>query len=256
MLMKRSVAAGIFAVCAVAAFAQPADRLLEFEAASVKVNIAGPDGRGRGTVSDTPGRLTMLNMRLRETIAWAYRVQPSQISGPTSLDTEWYDIVAKSTSVAGQEQLRLMLQQLLASRFKLTLHHDTREMPAFVLSLPKGGSSKLHESRADGESGIDLGGPGLIHLKKATIGQFAQAVSGALRGPVIDITGLTAEYDFTLDIAPYLDGAGGAGVDDSKLDIPGIIAQAIRDQLGLKLDYRKTSVEVLVVDRVERPSEN
>jgi len=195
-------------------------------------------------------------MRLRETIAWAYHVQPSQISGPASLDTEWYDIIAKSASAAGQEQLRLMLQKLPTNRFKLILHNDTKERPAYVLSVPKGGSSKLHESAADGESGIDAGGAALIHLKKSDIGQLAQAVSGALRSPAADMTELKGLYDFTLDIAPYIDRIGGAGVDDSKLDIPDILSQAIRDQLGLKLEYRKTALEMLVVDHVERPSEN
>jgi len=79
-----------------------------------------------------------------------------------------------------------MLQKLLTNRFKLILHRDSQEMPAYFLSLPKGASSKLHESATEGESGIDAGGTALIHLKKSSIGPFAQAVSGALRSPVID----------------------------------------------------------------------
>jgi uncharacterized protein (TIGR03435 family) len=247
--------ASIFAVAAFAAFAQPSDKGVEFDAASVKLSIAGPSGRVRGKISETPGRLSIVSMQLRPTIAWAYHVQPSQVSGPASLETEWYDIIATTTGAAGQEQLRQMLRRLLQDRFKLALQRKTQVMAAYALTRRKG-ASKLHGSTENDESGTDAGGPAMINIKRATVVQFTRLLSDPLKSPVVDMTGLKGLYDFKLDIVPYIEGGVREGVDDSKLDIPDILSQAIQDQLGLKLELRKVPIEILVVEHVERPSAN
>jgi uncharacterized protein (TIGR03435 family) len=199
-------------------FAQPSDKGPEFDAASVKVSVAGPDGHPRARISETPGRLSIVSMQLRPIVAWAYHVQPSQVSGPSSLDAEWYDIIA-TTNAVGQEQHRQMLRRLLQERFRLALRRKTKAMPAYVLTRRKG-ALKLRESTDSGESGMDAGGRAMINIKRATVAQFAQLLSDPLKSPVVDMTGLKGLYDFKLDIVPYIEGAGRDGVDDRKLDIP------------------------------------
>jgi uncharacterized protein (TIGR03435 family) len=243
----------IFSVSALAAFAQPAGEPAEFEVASVKVKaLATTDGawRGRENVGNTPASLTMENVRLRSAMAWAYRVEGAQIYGPTWLDSERYDIFAKAGSAVGEDRLRLMLQKLLADRFRLTFHRDTKEMAAYVLVPAKGGS-KLHESAGEGESGVTSTLKMTATAKRTTLAQFAGLLSTELQTPVIDRTGLKGEYDFTINVAPYVTG------DLKPEEIPGILGQAMEEQLGLKLELRRTAVEMLMVDHAERmPVEN
>lgn len=170
--------------------AQTSDQSIAFEAASVKVNVEATNSGGRESISDTSGRLTMRNIRLRSAIAWAYHLQTVRISGPPSLDSVRYDIDASSASAVDRGQHRTMLQELLKDRFKLAFHSDAQEMPAYVLSGAKGGL-KLQESTADGERGIDVGGKALINLRGATMEQFAQSIIAPLHSPVVDATGLT-----------------------------------------------------------------
>jgi hypothetical protein len=127
----------VFVVSVLAAFAQTAEGPAEFEVASVKVNTVGANEAWRG----------------RENVGNTYRVEGSQISGPTWLDSERYDIFAKAAGAVGEEQIRLMLQKLLADRCKLIFHRNTREMSAYVLVVAKGGL-KVHESAGEGESGV------------------------------------------------------------------------------------------------------
>jgi uncharacterized protein (TIGR03435 family) len=251
--------AGIFgiSVCivsALAAFAQTSGGPAEFEVASVKVNTVGANEawRGRENVGNTPATLTMQNVRLRTAMAWAYRVQGAQISGPTWLESERYDIFAKAASAVGEEQIRLMLQKLLADRFKLTFHRNTREMSAYVLVVAKGGL-KVHESTAEGESGVAPAGKMtvLATARRTTVSQLAGLLSTELQTPVVDLTGLKGQYDFAINIAPYV-------TDTVKQeDVPGILAQAIEEQLGLRLESRRTAIEMLMVDHAEMtPVEN
>jgi uncharacterized protein (TIGR03435 family) len=235
--------------------AQPADKTLEFDAASVRVNVAGPDGRGRANVNDAPGRLTIVNASLKSIIAYAYHVQPSQVSGPTLLDAEYYDIVASVASAATQDQLRLMLQKLLLERFKLVSERKTQVALAYVL-IPGKGSSRLHVSTENGEAGGEARGAALINIKRVTMEKFAELLSYPLKTPVVDMTGLIGVYDFKLDIVPYLDRGDSGGVDETKLDIPTILSQAVEEQLGLKLQQRRVPIMMLVIDHVEKPSEN
>jgi uncharacterized protein (TIGR03435 family) len=244
----------VFIVSVLAAFAQAAGGPAEFEVASVKVNTVGANEawRGRENVGDTPAGLTMQNVRLRTAIAWAYRVQGVQISGPTWLDTERFDIFAKAAGAVGEEQIRLMLQKLLADRFKLTFHCNATEMSAYVLVVAKGGL-KVQESAGAGESGVTSAGKMTLFATagRITAAQLAGLLSTNLQTPVVDMTGLKGQYNFAIDIAPY--------VTDTvqQEDVPGILAQAIEEQLGLKLESRRTAIEMLMVDHAEiTPVEN
>src|SRR5581483_10438235 len=111
-----------------------------FEVASVRpspVANSGGEGARRESIQADPGALSMRNVSLSSSIQWAYDVRPYQISGPDWLRDQRYDIAAKADHPVKTEQLRLMLQTLLADRFQLALHHHTRDLPAFVLLVGK-----------------------------------------------------------------------------------------------------------------------
>lgn len=116
------------------------------EAASVKVARTADLPDDREDIQTSPGTLTMRRVSLKSCIQWAYRVNGFQISGPSWLASDRFDITAKVASPAKDDQLRLMLQTLLAERFKLVLHSDQKEQHVFVLTVSKGGP-KFHESK-------------------------------------------------------------------------------------------------------------
>lgn len=224
--------------------AQPA-----FEVASVKPNPAGGN-----RVEVTPGRVTITSATIATCIKWAYGLRDRQISGATGavsdlLTSERYDIVAKSAGVVPEDQLKLMLQTLLAERFQLTFHKQSKEMQVYALLVDKNGP-KFHESQGEGESQQQLKGKLTRQWKWTTMPQFANTLSDAMQAPVNDQTGLTAKYDLALDLTPYLPST------DERPDIAGMMVTAIREQLGLKMEARRSPVEVMIVERLEKPSAN
>jgi uncharacterized protein (TIGR03435 family) len=116
--------------------AQPA-----FDVASVKLHQPGADDEREGRIDVSPGSLSMRGVRLLRAIRWAYDVQVSQIVGPDWLDCISLDIIAKAGNGVGTDQLRLMLRTLLADRFKVSLHRETREIQSAVLTVAKGGTN-------------------------------------------------------------------------------------------------------------------
>ncbi len=252
-----------------------------FEIASVKRNSNTPSGRMTFQAS-AGGRLTAENMPLRLLIQRAYGVRPFQISGgPSWIDSERYDIVAKADgSVPEKQVLGSMLQALLESRFKLRLRRDTTEMP--VLNLTQVADGKLTTSKtADctnstpepvptgslprpchdvllsiSPSGARLRG------EQASTGQLVVTLANILGSPVIDKTTFRGWFDLALEVS--MDGLEGI------LDLLGIrnptaqtpdntipsIFTALPQQLGLRLIRGKGPVEVLVIEHVERPSVN
>lgn len=235
----------------------------------------------------TPDGLSATNVTLEALIQMSYRVQDFQISGgPKWANSEHYDIEAKVDSSAVEElkklsfeQRRLMVQSLLADRFKLALHSETKELPVYALVIGKSGL-KLQEAKPgdtypNGIHGPDghAGGAGLMHMQRGQLTaqalpmeELTQLLSQQLGRTVLDKTGLTGKYDFTLKWtpeeihAPMSKGpeGGGQGPDSpSQPDSSGpSIFTAIQEQLGLKLESQKGPVEVLVIDRAETPSEN
>jgi uncharacterized protein (TIGR03435 family) len=142
--------AGLIVSASCAAFGQGAAESPTFEVASVKPAEPQPEGMMRvrmsgGPGTPDPGQLTYTNVSLKNVLINAYDVNDYQISGPNWLDRERFDIVAKIPQGTTKEQFRLMLQSLLAERFKLALHHETKELPMYALVLGKGGS-KLKEA--------------------------------------------------------------------------------------------------------------
>src|ERR1017187_3373419 len=250
--MQRAIlGAGLIIFISCAAFGQAAAESPAFEVASVKP--AEPQAMGMmsimmrgGPGSPDPGQITYSGVSLKNVLMNAYGVKGYQINGPKWLDSERFDIAAKIPMGATKEQFKLMLQNLLAERFKLALHHETKELPMYALVVGKGGS-KLKESVDDDPAappppplpppGGDGAGPvrlkvgadgtpqlppgmgkngmimmmmnGRMHMvaNHRPIGALLEMLGNQLGRPVVDATDLKANYDFTLDFAP--DGMNG-----------------------------------------------
>lgn len=235
---------GVFVSLALAADAPAA-----FEVASIR-----PSQDGREAVDVVPGTVTMRNMRLTGVIRWAYNVLDVQVSGPDWLNTSRFDIVAKAGTPAREPEMRTMMQTLLANRFQLQLHKQTKDVNAMVLTVAKAGH-KLKEVEQEGSPSFSTGKLNLTG-KGATISQLISFLSREIRLPIVDQTGLTGRYDYFLDINAYVtDEMRNQG--GPPLEAPSIIANALQSQLGLRVDARKMPLEVLIVDKMEKtPSEN
>jgi uncharacterized protein (TIGR03435 family) len=236
-----------------------------FEVASIRPSQT-PQGRGlpslREDINTSAGTLVMRNVTLTTTIRWAYKLSSFEISGPPDLGGARYDITAKPAAPAVEDQLRLMLQTLLADRFKLTFHRQAQDIAGYAIVAGKNGP-KLTAAEGGGEGSMT--GAGLVFEgHKMPLTRLADIVSGALKAPVLDKTGLPGTYDFKLDLRPYLLNRESADVPGVNRDTPGmtdalvdVATSALQDELGLRLEGRKVRLEILVVDHAEKsPSEN
>jgi uncharacterized protein (TIGR03435 family) len=262
--------------------AQAPDWHTKFEVASIKPAPPGTLGtRSRFTPG---GHFTASNISLKELIAAMWRIPEFQISGgPAWLGSARYDISAKPENAPKDDEILPMAQSLLVDRFRLSVHRETKELPIFALVV----------ARKDGKLGVGLAqsteadcaasdpsraparpepgkpsapscgrinrSPVLVKATSISLSVLAQSLSEALGRTVVDKTGLTGNFNTTMEWSP----------DDAQLSLlppdaprpsvdsagPSIFA-AIQEQLGLKLESRKGPVEVLVVDRAEKPSEN
>jgi uncharacterized protein (TIGR03435 family) len=230
-------------VPAACAFGQQAAGELEFEAASVKPNTSGS---GRSSSHSTSGQLVADNMSLRDYIRVAFGVRDYQISGPDWLSAAKFDIVAKFPPHTGDPQLGPRLQKLLADRFKLMVHRESKEFPVYALVVAKGGP-KLEKAADKGEHSTNTHNSHMTG-KGMTMARLAEYLARQMDRPVVDSTELKGEYDLTLEWTPDEAGADAAG--------PTLLT-ALQQQLGLKLQPSKAPIELLVVDSVERkPVEN
>jgi len=221
--------------------AQPATRL-EFEVASIKP--PNPTGDRGTNMSTDGGTLKMHNASLKFCILVAYGVQNYLTEGgPKWIDTDRYEITAKAAGSFQPDQPARMLQTLLADRFKLTVHRETKQRPVYMLVLAKNGA-KLHLSDPDGESFLGRRGrQGPLIGQKASMSGLASTLSTIMERKVLNQTGLTGAFDFKLEFAS-------ADAIDSPL--PSLFT-ALQEQLGLKLEAGSGPVEVLVVDHAEKP---
>jgi uncharacterized protein (TIGR03435 family) len=219
-----------------------------FEVASIR-----PSQEGKEKIDHVPGSIVAHNSRLTALIAWAYSVQEYQVSGPGWLNDARFEISAKASTPAAEKELRAMLQALLAERFKLGLHRTTKEMQALIMTVGKDGH-KLHPPGQD-DPNFDTGKLRLS-AKNAEISQLTNFLSREIHLPIVDQTGLTGRFDYSLDINKYVTEEMQRGPGPPP-EAPQIIARAFQEQLGLKLESRKTPIEVLVIDHIEKlPTEN
>jgi uncharacterized protein (TIGR03435 family) len=198
----------------------------------------------------TKGSLTIVNAPLRKIVAAAFAIGEDRdaylLAGPDWISTERYDITASFPAAATADQMRLMLQALLATRFRMTFHRETKGVPVYALVQGKG-ELKLH-SAAQGASTGYRRGPGHLETESSTLSLLADKLSQQSDRPVMDATGIKGLFAFKLDWQP----------DDLNSEHPGIsLFTAIQEQLGLKLEARREPMDVVVVDSIQKiPTEN
>ena len=233
-----------------------------FEVATIKPTK--PDAQGKAFLV-RGRRFQTINVSLDEMISFAYGVHAKQVTGaPSWAETDKFDIDAQpdGEGAPSDKQWKGMLQKLIGERFKLTFHRDKKELSVYVLSVAKTGQ-KLTKSAGDpnGLPGLLFRGLGDLIVSNANMADFAGLMQEAvLDRPVLDQTGLNGRFDFTLKWTPDDSQFGGMGAKippptDSATAPPGLYT-AIQEQIGLKLDATKAPAEVLVIDHVEKPSEN
>ncbi|MBZ5617374.1 MAG: TIGR03435 family protein [Acidobacteriia bacterium] len=257
-MKKRGLLAGGILILAVRAFGQTAPAPT-FEVASIKPSKAEP--RSISGVTSETGRISARNVTLRRCIRGAYNVPETQVlGGPKWIDDERYDIDAKAAGPAGDHDLMIMLQSLLAERFKLVFHREKRPMSGYALVVGKSGL-KAQRSTPEAHS-FTHARRGGIDAQACTMANLAQKLSDALHLPVADFTGVEGAFDIKLEWTPEDtqakppaggDKAGTLAPDGAAG--PSIFA-ALQEQLGLKLESRKVPTEVLVIDRADKASEN
>lgn len=252
--MKRLI---LFAALAVfessALFGQPASAPPAFDAASVRTHTAGSAEESRigPWIQTSPIGVTIRNAKVLWCLAWAYDTKDWLISGPDWMDSERYDIVAKMAGPVPVAQLKLMLQTLLVDRFKLALHHETKELPVTALVLAKKGPINLQPAAAGGRpDGPRIAGSGKeIHnlvYKTVSMRDFAERLGGppplGVGETVVDGTGIKGAFDITLkvDTENFLGG---------REEFADYLKTALDEQFGLKLERRKAPFDTLVVDR-------
>jgi uncharacterized protein (TIGR03435 family) len=283
--MSNSLTMNTFVLIATAAFALGQSAPYpSFEAASIKP--VGPSaGQIRSSMRGGPGtsdpdRIIFTNVTLMSVVLRAYDVKPYQATGPDWLSSQRYDITAKLPSGSTKEQLQTMLRHLLAERFHLALHHETKELQGYELVRGKN-ASKLKPSaevgpdielteapKTDANGFPQLSAPGLVMMEgmqgKAVVSfltarsqplsALVDLLSKEFRLPVADKSGLTGRFDFTLEFAPQ---APGALPPDSQDESGPNLLSAVPRQLGLRLNPKKIPVDVLIIDGADKtPTDN
>jgi uncharacterized protein (TIGR03435 family) len=241
--------------------------LPEFEVASIRLNNSGS---GSSRADFDHGRFTATNEGIKGLIQYdAYGVAGPQIEGgPAWLASERFDIEAKVDEATAVQMERLgpeersqmkrqLIEQLLSDRFKLAVHWETKELPVYALVRAKGGEKLTPTTDTSGSSGTSSN-PGRLKASGITMARLAETLTSILNREVgrvvVDRTGLEGRYNFTLEWSP-LDGSSSSAANGSQGSGPSIFT-ALEEQLGLKLESGKGPVKILVIDRVEQPSEN
>jgi uncharacterized protein (TIGR03435 family) len=229
------------------AYGQSAPAPSVFEVASVKPNRSD-DGHSRFNARN--GSLHSINVSLRDFIKWAYGVKDYQVAGPDWLTSQKFDIVAKAEAPVPEDRLMVMLQALLAERFKLAIHRETKERAVYALVTGKSGP-RLHEVEA-GPQHTSLY-PSSLSAQRMSMSQLADSLSRAVNLPVLNMTGIKGVYAIELK---WASDDGGRRRDGDNANGPSIFT-AVQEQLGLKLEQRKGPMEIIVVDHAEKvPIEN
>jgi uncharacterized protein (TIGR03435 family) len=225
-----------------------------FEVASIK---STPPDQWNGSSGGNAGKgkYMMHNRTLKTYIMRAYFVGPNQIvGGPPWLDSDRFDINAKADQpIDDDEALMAMLRTLLAQRCKLAIHHESKPIEAYALEVAKSGPM-LEKAVDSPASATTDSGHGRIDARVISMKRFAEVLSRQMDLPVVDQTGLEGEFNLRLKWSPESDQPvkpGQLPSIDSRLSVFTAI-----QQLGLRLQARKTPVDVLVIDHVEMPSEN
>jgi uncharacterized protein (TIGR03435 family) len=253
--------------------AMPADAIPKFDVVTVKPS--DPDRQGKGFT--IRGRHVMtFNTNVNDLITFAYGLHAKQIVGaPDWFGTEKFDIdgVPDVEGRPNSKQLKLIIQSALTDRFKLTFHHEKKELSVYALELAKGGP-KLTQTIHQPSDPVNFlyRNLGVLMVTNATMKDFCDGMQGsAMDKPVVDHTGLTARYDFTLNWTPddsqFVQmgvprrpppptGSTTATTPAEDPNAPPSLSTAMQEQLGLKFEVTKAPADVFVIDHVEKPSAN
>jgi uncharacterized protein (TIGR03435 family) len=247
-----------------------------FEVASIKVNASGSENFG---FTPRPGGVMVAtNVSARQIVTYAYSMQNSRVEGgPDWLDTVRYDITAKASESATQDQMLPMVRTLLADRFKLVMHIDARDTPIFALvhARPDGrpgpqlrasstvdcDAARAEQARGAGIAAADgrpiCGGrtrAGFIMAGAVSMDELARNMSRLVGRAIVNRTGLQGRYDFDLKFTP--EGELTAAAADRGPDTMPSLYVALEEQLGLKLEPQRAPVDVVVIDSIQRPVED
>ena len=230
-----------------------AEPRMAFEVASIKPNPS-EDNRTPYSNKENPGGIDYKYIWISNLIIKAFHIEGRyQLVLPHGYQEKPWEIVAKAPANSRMEDFPLMLRSLLADRFHLTFHRETKEMQVYELAVAKGGSKlKEVDPPAHGLGGSRPTAPGLIHIGKdnTNIATLATALTGLLKTPVIDKTGLQGVFEIDFEYEPLETNAPSDALGPTVFD-------ALEKDLGLKLEQRKDPVEVLVVDHLDTtPTEN
>lgn len=228
------------------------------------IKPAPPDEKGKG-FGGPPRHFTTRNTTLNDLIMFAYDVSSKQIvGGPAWMETDKFDIVTGEPDVPGapdQKQMKAMLRKLLDQRFGMKYHAGKKEMPAYVLTVTKGGPKMTKNDAGDHQAGsFYFTKLGNLIFRDDTMDDFCHGMQGAVFDrPVVNHTGLEGHWDGALKWTPDETQFAVFNVKivpNDAADAPPPVFAAIQEQLGLKLDAEKTPVDVMILDHVEKPSEN
>jgi len=245
-MMNRPIAALLYAALTLPAYPQTAQGPV-FEVATIKRASAEEIAAGTSGIPTRPGRVTGINVILKRCIVGFYHTGPGQVlGGPNWIDTDRFHIEAKASEpVIDDSILETMFRNLLADRFHLAVHSETRRLPALVLEI---GKHQPALERAEGGDSVTDAGHGRIALGNSTMDALAERLARATEMPVVNETGLDGIFNLKLVWTP--------DTDHPRSDGPPSLPTAIAEQLGLRLVSETRSVPVLVIDHAERPGEN
>jgi uncharacterized protein (TIGR03435 family) len=227
-----------------------------FEVASVRLFADGEEIRGY-PIRTSPDTLTTNGISLKDCIQVAYQIPVTRITGPEWLKDVRLHIEGKAAGPVDKEQLYLMLRTLLTARLGVKAHIEHREMPVYGMTVEKGGP-KFSQSRTDGPGSSVTGQGGNTEMEHISMRDMATDYSRLLGRPVIDETGLPGRYDIHLDMTPYMADLAGAAETFQKtgqvdfVSVASILIPAYQEQLGLKIEARKDTVDILVIDHAEK----
>jgi len=297
--MTRAIYSIVFSACAMWAQSAPAS----FEVATIKATPPPEMAGGRVMIrvgcQNDPGRVNCSGFTVKDMLTRGYSLKPYQISGPSWIESERFDVTAKIPEGAPADKVPEMWQSLVNERFRLVSHRETKDLPIYalivgkngpkltpaeendgkplVVSAPDGGKVTLGPGGGGGrvvtggQASMVMDGSGKMQLKGATLGGFSDMLTRMMDRPIVDMTSVQGKYDIVLEVSMedmigmkkmaggagtmvHMSGGGGDGpAPDS--NPRGSIFSAVQ-QLGLKLEPRKSPIETLIVDKAERPSEN
>ena len=239
----------------------------EFEVATIKPS--DPNRPGWGITVNRSGMLTTLNTTLSDLLKFAYSMHPKQVIGaPAWVDSDKFDISAKpdAPGMPSVNQMKAMLQKLLADRFNLKFHHEKKELSVYAITVAKGGEKIKKEENSTlpipGFGGMPQRG---FNVRNGTMAEFASVMQAQfMEQPVVDQTGLgDTRYTFVLKWTPdpsQRSGFGGGPPDVASTvpdpDAPPDLFAAMQQQLGLKMGMMKAPVDVMVIDKIDKVSDN